>query len=66
MIVRRPFQGGLLCPSAERGVEDGLLVDPKRLLDNVLGVQLYTQKGCILKQVAARVAVALANWLTSC
>ena len=48
-----------MCPSAERGVEDGLLVDPKRLLDNVLGVQLYTQKGCILKQVAARVAVAL-------
>ena len=58
MSVRRPLRGQLLLPSQEC-IDDRLLVDPKRLCDDLLGLQINAQLGRVLKQIAAGVAVTL-------
>jgi hypothetical protein len=59
MVLRRRARGGLLLTSQEGGIDDRLMVDPERLRDDILGLQINTQLSGVLKQIAAGVAVAL-------
>jgi predicted phage terminase large subunit-like protein len=53
---RRP--SGLLQPTSNVVFDDRLLVDPQRLRNEILGLQIDSQQGGILKQVASGVALS--------